>query len=100
MQDQLVAGLVHVDTASSSLRTCRVCEEQKPLSEFRMGPSGRMKSICNECADILLSAHYGAGLRRCATCGRPTANYRCSKCWAVIRDGETNFSGLDPNYLP
>lgn len=100
MHDQVVAGVVQIDVVAESLRTCRVCWEQRPLSAFRVGPSGRMKSICSKCADALLSAHYGAGLRRCATCGRPTANYRCGKCWAAIRGGETNFSWLDPNYLP
>ena len=24
-------------------------------------------------------------IRKCATCGRPTTNYRCSKCWSEIR---------------
>lgn len=24
-------------------------------------------------------------MRRCATCGRPTTNYRCTKCWSEIR---------------
>jgi predicted amidophosphoribosyltransferase len=100
VQNQVVPRSVQIDMAASSLRTCRVCQEQKPLSEFHMGPSGRLKSICSDCVDVLTFTHYGAGLRRCATCGKPTANYRCSKCWAVIRNGETNFSGLDPNYLP
>jgi hypothetical protein len=24
-------------------------------------------------------------LRKCASCGKPTVNYRCSKCWAKVR---------------
>ncbi|MDR0339109.1 MAG: hypothetical protein LBH65_02400 [Desulfovibrio sp.] len=23
--------------------------------------------------------------RRCATCGRPTNNYRCARCWRKLR---------------
>lgn len=28
---------------------------------------------------------YGSAKRKCASCGRPTVNYRCSKCWEKIR---------------
>jgi hypothetical protein len=27
-----------------------------------------------------------AGQRRCHDCGRPTSDYRCSKCWAKLRE--------------
>ena len=27
-----------------------------------------------------------AGHRRCHDCGRPTSDYRCSKCWAKLRE--------------
>lgn len=28
--------------------------------------------------------------RRCHDCGKPTADYRCAKCWAKIRGGAEN----------
>lgn len=89
-------------TASPDMETrlCKVCKAQKPVSEFRTGTGGRVKTICRECTDGLIAAYLGEGLRRCATCGRPTCNYRCAACWAKIRGGENDGSGLDPMYLP
>ncbi len=29
--------------------------------------------------------HNNPNKRKCATCGEPTVNYRCSKCWKKIR---------------
>lgn len=81
-------------------RQCRLCHERKGLSEFRIGPSGRTKSICRECTDTLIIACLGELPRRCATCRKPTANYRCAGCWAKIRGSGNNGSGFDPNYLP
>ena len=89
-----------LDLPAVPLRLCKVCKEEKPVSEFRIGPSGRMKTICGECTDAIILACLGAGLRRCTTCGRPTANYRCSSCWAKIRGSGNTGIGLDPNYLP
>ena len=45
-----------------------------------------------------LRAYQGKS-RRCATCGRPTNNYRCADCWTAIRGeadtyyGEQDMSG-------
>jgi DNA-directed RNA polymerase subunit RPC12/RpoP len=100
MQDQVVPGLDQVDADPDSLRICKVCLEEKPFSEFREGYSGRIKSVCSECENILRITHELGGIRRCTTCGRPTANYRCGKCWAIIRGDVTDFRRLDPNYLP
>lgn len=100
MQDQVEPGLDQEETESDSLRICKVCLEQKPCSEFREGYSGRMKSVCSECEDILRITRELGGIRRCTTCGRPTANYRCSKCWAIIRGDVSDLRRLDPNYLP
>ena len=42
---------------------------------------------------------YQGKSRRCATCGRPTNNYRCADCWTAIRGeadtyyGEQDMSG-------
>ena len=96
---QDMQSFIGVVSSGVPVRLCRVCHEEKPLSEFRIGPSGRIKSICDSCTEALITAAYGAGIRRCATCGRLTANYRCSACWKAIR-GEMDMNGLDPNYLP
>lgn len=84
--------------AALTMRLCRVCHEEKPISYFRIGPSGRVKSICDGCTETLIAAYYGvSGLRRCTTCGRPTVNYRCGCCWKKIRgeDFDDNGYGFD-----
>ncbi len=85
--------------ANVELRLCKVCHEHKAVSKFRVGHGGRLKSICDGCTEAIISAALGDGIRRCATCGRLTANYRCSACWRTIR-GDSDSNGLDPNYLP
>lgn len=100
---QSITGLqpASMATAMMDLRLCRICGENKPLSEFRIGPGGRFKSICRECTETLISVYLGGeGLRRCTTCGRPTTNYRCGSCWIKIRGSASPDSGLDPDYLP
>jgi len=79
-----------VETAIQSpspeaLRCCRICGENKPLTAFHVRPDGRMKSLCRQCTDDLITAFCGLKNRRCTTCGRPTNNYRCAGCWKKIR---------------
>jgi len=94
--------LPHADAAimPGAMRQCRTCREDKPLTEFRVGPSGRVKSICDGCTETLIAAYYGtAGLRRCTTCGRLTVDYRCSSCWKKLRDPDVYDGGIDTESL-
>lgn len=46
--------------------------------------------------------HNNFGLkpkRKCHDCGKPTNNYRCSACWAKIRENcKEDFDLLDSTY--
>ena len=33
------------------------------------------------------SLHHKSNIRRCATCGKPTTQYRCDACWEKLRKG-------------
>ena len=88
-----------VEGQNDMQRTCRICGETKPLTDFRTGPQGRKKSLCLQCTDDLIRIYLGPGLRKCATCKRPTTNYRCGTCWKKMRT-HSEFYGpeLDETY--
>lgn len=83
-------------TSIDGKRLCRVCHEEKLVSQFGLSQSGRLKSICEDCIEALTAAYYGlSGLRRCATCKKLTVNYRCTRCWKLIRETEVEKSSYD-----
>ncbi len=92
------ASAVCCDSHVLPRRTCRVCGKEKELSKFSVGFNGRLKSICERCAEAIINSRSGReGRRRCADCGRPTRNYRCGRCWIALR-GHVDDAGLDPRF--
>ena len=78
------------------LRICPVCEVYF-LSKFK-----KAKYCCRRCKDIvnmetqaLRNSELIEPIRRCATCGKPTNNYRCEECWSRLREGPDIMGMID-----
>lgn len=79
------------------VKVCVKCKLPRGLHEFKIRHDGRVKSICSACTQSLI-ATFGIPadaawipLRKCHDCGKPTANYRCKRCWNARRDPEWEF---------
>lgn len=67
---------------SEETKTCCICHAEKPLAMFNERPDGSgYKTICRLCEIRKRAEETARGVRKCATCGRRTINYRCARCW-------------------
>ena len=92
------------DFCKKGLHYCQKCEQYKDRNEFWLSKDKtRLKSQCKECIresqrkvskketdehirQMERSKPGPEYKRKCATCGKPTNNYRCSKCWSEKKE--------------
>lgn len=71
-------------------QSCCICLQSKRLDFFNDRPDGSgKKHICRNCEIRKRAEMKSRGIRKCSTCGKPTINYRCARCWR-------EFYGLNP----
>jgi len=86
------------------LHYCQKCEQYKDRNEFWLSKDKtRLKSQCKSCMrksqkkaskdeteehirQMERTKPQSGYKRKCATCGKPCDNYRCSKCWAERKE--------------
>lgn len=76
---QLSTSAKHRATDTGETRTCPVCEQTKPITEFDPMGRGRRRT-CRECED----KKADRGQAKCAECGRQAKTKKCDTCGARV----------------
>ena len=62
-----------------------VLREAQAIRALQGSRKGKAMPVRDE-RKLALAEKRGQALRKCHDCGRPASDYRCSKCWAKLRE--------------